>query len=557
MRFRLCLFACVLAAGAARAQAPADTLATVDAAVISVDDFNRSYAGFLLATGANDTRANRHRHLESLIDTYLLAAEARRRGLADDEAFRRYETRLRRKALGGRFYETAFLDSLPPPTDEEVRRAFVNQKSRVVVRHLLYPTEAEARAASDRLRHGADFFEEARRAYHLPAVDSSAGFLGPVKYFMMDDAFAEAAFALPVDSLSGPVRSRYGYHLIRVEERVHPALITEDEYQYRRRGLASQVRLRKMRLEGDRFVRSFMEERDVHVEADAVRALAQALASVADDVAPEPVPVAGGMEVVALPTAALTDALTPETVLATYAFGGERLAFTAGDYYFWLPDLPFEEARHRTAASVGRALRNEVLARAGEAAGLARDPGVAHEVAYHGRLHLAARLQADLRRPPYPAPDDSLLREAFDRMHLGRRQTWTVDFVVIPFDTRAEAGAARDRLAADPAAATAYPGFAEYRNAPLDDHPDWRPHVLRAPLGTPVVVQHGAKGWAVLRVDARTATTPTFEDLRPRLADALAPLTRETALLRDLRARTAIRVDTARFEAMMPEGMGR
>jgi len=313
---------------------PADVLATVNGEVLTVDDFKRSYAGSLMTSGANDTVVNRRRHLNQLIDTYLLAQEARRRGLDTTAAFRQYHDRLLKKALGGRFFETAFLDSLPPPTDAEIRRAYVNSQTKVVVRHLFYRDEAQAHAAYERLRHGTDFLEEARRAYHLPAIDSSAGFLGPVGYFTMDDAFTEAAFALPVDSISAPVRSRYGYHILRVEERARPALLTEDGYRYRRHGLASQLRVRRIRPEGDRFVRSFMERANVQVNAEAVRALARALTSAEDEVSPEPLTVTEGVEVVPISTQALTEALTPETVLATYTFGGKTHPFTASDYYF-------------------------------------------------------------------------------------------------------------------------------------------------------------------------------------------------------------------------------
>ncbi len=537
-----------------RAQVPTDVLATVNGETVTVDDFKRSYAGYLMTTGTNDTAANRRRHLSHLIDTYLLAQEARRQGHDATPAFQAFRDRLLKKALGGRFFETAFLDSLPAPTDAEIRRAYLNSRTKVVVRHLFYRSEAEARAAYERLRHGADFLEEARRAYHLPAVDSAAGFLGPIGYLTMDDAFAEAAFALSVDSVSTPVRSRYGYHILRVEERVRPALITEDAYQYRRHGIATQLRLRRIRLEGDRFVRTFMERTNVQVDAEAVRALARALADAEDEVSPEPLTVAEGVEVVPISTQALTEALTPETVLATYTFDGETRAFTAGDYYFWLPELPFEEARNSTGASVGRALRNEVLARAGAAAGLAADSVVTHEVAYHSRLHLAAGMQAELRRPPYTPPDDVFLREAFERLRLGTHHSWTVDFTVIPFGNRERAEAARAHLEADPAAAATYPGFTAYQRAALDDHPEWRPHVLRAPLRRYLVVQSGTKGWAVLRVDAREATTPSFEELRPRLAEALAPLVREAALLRELHAAAVITIDEARFEQMMPGG---
>jgi len=57
-----------------------------------------------------------------------------------------------------------------------------------------------------------------------PGSASQGGSLGENEKGIMDPAFEQSAFALPVGEVSEPVRSRFGYHLIEVES-ITPAAI--------------------------------------------------------------------------------------------------------------------------------------------------------------------------------------------------------------------------------------------------------------------------------------------------------------------------------------------
>jgi peptidyl-prolyl cis-trans isomerase C len=100
-------------------------------------------------------------------------------------------------------------DAAARPAEEEVR-----------ARHILVPTEAEARAAlAEARRPGADFAEVARRRSTGPG-SREGGDLGFFKRADMIPEFAEAAFALAPGQISAaPVQTQFGWHIIRVEER--------------------------------------------------------------------------------------------------------------------------------------------------------------------------------------------------------------------------------------------------------------------------------------------------------------------------------------------------
>jgi peptidyl-prolyl cis-trans isomerase C len=94
------------------------------------------------------------------------------------------------------------------PAEEEVR-----------ARHILVPTETEARAALAEVRGGADFTAVAQRRSTGPG-SREGGDLGFFRRGDMVPEFATAAFALQPGQVSeNPVRSPFGWHVIKVEER--------------------------------------------------------------------------------------------------------------------------------------------------------------------------------------------------------------------------------------------------------------------------------------------------------------------------------------------------
>jgi len=114
----------------------------------------------------------------------------------------------------------------PALTDEALRTRFAAQtaaqppEEEVHARHILVPTEAEARAVlAEVKRAGVDFAEVARRHGSGPGA-AQGGDLGFFKRSNMVLEFAAAAFALqPGQIAEEPVHSQFGWHVIKVEER--------------------------------------------------------------------------------------------------------------------------------------------------------------------------------------------------------------------------------------------------------------------------------------------------------------------------------------------------
>ncbi len=529
-------------ANAADGSAPAhdaEVVARINDDKITIKRFKGSYVRHLIQTGENDTPQQRFSHLNDLIDTYLLAEVARDRGLEDAD-YQSYIDLEIRKVVGGRYFEVAFADSLPDPSEAEVREAFRRTNEKVILRHLFFRTSAEARAARNRLQNGADFVELANEIFETSRFDSTAGTLGAAEYWDLDDAVAEAAWPLQVGEYSEPVRSRYGWHILRVEDRLRNPILTADAFERRREDLAHRVRARRFRLDGSRFVRAFMDSLDVDVNVEAMSTLRTI---VIRELAQEDAPQMPRTTLESEEVAVIKDDFSGESTLATYVFDGVRRVFTAADYFEWLGHLPYDEVRHRTAASVGRALRNQVLAERGLTMGLHNDPIVLDEIEYRASAYLAAALRNELRREPDVVPTESDLREAYERLGYGKLENARADYWHIKFDVLAAAEEAKSRIESGDVEPSAFAQFETQSGADLTSTSELNTYIRTAPLKMPVIVGVADDEWHVLRVDDRSIEYNRFEDVRHEIEATVGPFLPEIHLLRALREKANIEID--------------
>jgi len=105
------------------------------------------------------------------------------------------------------------------------------QEEQVRVRHILLKLPPEAKADEDarvraeadgirqRIEAGEDFAALAQQVSQDPASAAPGGDLGFFKRGAMVKAFEDAAFALQPGEMSAPVRTDFGYHLLKGEER--------------------------------------------------------------------------------------------------------------------------------------------------------------------------------------------------------------------------------------------------------------------------------------------------------------------------------------------------
>lgn len=88
----------------------------------------------------------------------------------------------------------------------------------VNARHILLKTREEAAAVIKRIHSGENFSKLAEEVSIGPTA-KNGGNLGFFKYEAMVPEFAEAAFSLSVGEISAPVKTKFGWHVILVDEK--------------------------------------------------------------------------------------------------------------------------------------------------------------------------------------------------------------------------------------------------------------------------------------------------------------------------------------------------
>lgn len=85
-------------------------------------------------------------------------------------------------------------------------------------RHILVDSEAKCNELKAQIEGGADFADLAREHSNCPS-GAQGGDLGSFGPGMMVPEFDRVVFSAPIQTVQGPVKTQFGYHLLEVTSR--------------------------------------------------------------------------------------------------------------------------------------------------------------------------------------------------------------------------------------------------------------------------------------------------------------------------------------------------
>jgi hypothetical protein len=496
-----------------------EVLLEVNGVERTVYDFESTYVEHLIKTGRNDSQEERSAHLNKMIDDILLAESAVQKGLTSHPTYQSALQHEERKSMIDTYFVDRMEEVIAPLTDEEIRLAYAKRQRKAYIRQLYSRDPEELESAYEELETGEDFVDVANRFYETSSYDSLAGYLGPVSYFGIDDAVAEAAYSTPQGEYTKPVRSRLGYHIIYVEYIEFPALLAEDEYQYRKQGVASQLRLRRQRTESGDYIFELMSGLSVETNRQNILALQDAIANLEGDRILEEPQLAEETETIWTDERVkqLEASMDRGLVLATYVLDGQPREFTFGEYINWLPYLSFQESKVRLGASVGRGMRNQVLYELATDKQYDADARVKKKIEKRGTQILSDLNQYEITMAAIRDTGRVDVPESFrSRLISSREVLLKAAYWKIPAENLQEAKQIKEVIGAgtDPAG---YPGYRQVAFATIDPNEADYNLVMKAIEKTPLVGYSADEGWLVIRVDEREiteiATTTNTDDL--------------------------------------------
>ncbi len=160
--------------------------------------------------------------VEHLINSRLIVAAAREKDLHQDpevkERLRQIENQLLQQAYLAKEIESQITEEALKKRYEEMVKT-QPAREEVHARHILLPSEEAAKETIAAIEGGKDFAEVAKEKSTGPSAETG----GDLGYFTKDEMvpeFAEAAFAMqPGEVTKEPVKTQFGWHVIKVEDK--------------------------------------------------------------------------------------------------------------------------------------------------------------------------------------------------------------------------------------------------------------------------------------------------------------------------------------------------
>jgi peptidyl-prolyl cis-trans isomerase C len=216
-----CLAAVLLAGLPARAEDANPVLAKVNGAEIRQSDVAIAEEELGPSLAQMDPATKRENVVSFLIDMKIVAKAAEDKKIADRDDFKAKLAFARNRILMDNLLA---VEGKAAITDDAMKKVYddaakqITGEQEVHARHILVETEDDAKAVAEELKKGADFAELAKKKSKDPGA-SDGGDLGFFTKEQMVPEFSAVAFALEPGKISDPVKSQFGWHVIKVEEK--------------------------------------------------------------------------------------------------------------------------------------------------------------------------------------------------------------------------------------------------------------------------------------------------------------------------------------------------
>jgi len=164
----------------------------------------------------------REQTIAYLADVIIAAKAAEDKKITDKAEFKNRITFIRNKLLMETLLQDVGKAAVTPDAMKKVyddAKKQMGGEQEVRARHILVPTEDEAKAVLVEIKKGTDFAELARQKSKDPGAAAEGGDLGYFTKDQMVPEFAEVAFKLDKGQVSDPVKTQFGWHIIKVEDK--------------------------------------------------------------------------------------------------------------------------------------------------------------------------------------------------------------------------------------------------------------------------------------------------------------------------------------------------
>ncbi len=178
------------------------------------------------------TPDGRKKILDEVVSFMLFAEAAKAQGIDKEPAIKTRLEYLQTEYLA-REYFRRYLAKTPQISEETLTAYYKDHLSEfkppeeIKARHILVKTEAQANKIMDELKSGKDFIELAKKNSIDPAAASGGKLELPdgrdwLPKGQFEKSFEHILFSIPKGQVGGPIKTQFGWHILKVEDRRQP-----------------------------------------------------------------------------------------------------------------------------------------------------------------------------------------------------------------------------------------------------------------------------------------------------------------------------------------------
>lgn len=254
-------------------QKPLAYIAKVGSAVITQEDVNRELKGlpeqiqkmFAGSEGAE-------RFVDELVKKEMLYQEAKKRGFENNPEYKKKVDDFKKLTLISLLLEKE-IEEKAKVTDKDVKNYYEAHKgelttnNQVRASHILVKTEDEAKKILEQIKKGGDFAKIAREKSIDSGSAKNGGDLGFFSRGQMVPEFENAAFNLKEGEMGGPVKTQFGYHIIKVTGRKEGKIV---EFEKVKDLLTQRVTAEKQKEVFDSYIKTLKGSYKLEINKDAL-----------------------------------------------------------------------------------------------------------------------------------------------------------------------------------------------------------------------------------------------------------------------------------------------
>jgi peptidyl-prolyl cis-trans isomerase C len=239
------------------------TLAIVGDYEITADELNDFFNPRWTYPTAQEEFEKRREALDSLIMMRLLIQAAYEKNIDKMEEIARSVLAFKDRFLIETHWERQLADKAEP-SEAELKEFYKRLEYKVRASHILVSNVDTAQMLLERIKNGENF---EKLAYEYSIDNTAKRNKGDLGYFLwgdMVDEFQQAAFSMQPGEISPPIKSKFGYHIIKVVDRLPNE--TRTDFESMKESLVDRVRSYNLMRRADEYYKELRAKYPITID---------------------------------------------------------------------------------------------------------------------------------------------------------------------------------------------------------------------------------------------------------------------------------------------------